>query len=140
MGRPAGDVDELPSYFGDQSPPSPPSGPPRRPGRLPREPAKAPLTLGGPPGPRLVDRRFVRVVDVPLEQSTARLRDAPPLVLRVHLRRVPMELELGPWLVAGTHVELRPLRSVRASRRYFRAGHALLDTLVGSWSEAGRLR
>jgi len=107
-----------------------------------------------------VDRQFVRVVDVPLAGAVAildglwcagssgrgsvvsGLRGPPvgllpggPVVLAAGLHRrlaptLAMELELGPWLLSGTRIELRPRCPVGASRRYFRAGHALLDEVV----------
>jgi hypothetical protein len=64
--------------------------------------------------------------------------------VEVRLRRgapwslaVPMELELIPWpeVFATTWLALCPRRRVHLSRRYFRAGHSLLDRLT-----AGLLR
>ena len=45
---------------------------------------------------------------------------------------VPMELELIPWsrAFATTWLALCPRRRVHRSRRYFRAGHALLDQVT----------
>jgi hypothetical protein len=58
-----------------------------------------------------------------------------PVVVGVELHRrfartLSMELELGPWLLAGTRIDLRPRHPVRATRRYFRVGHAFLDQVV----------
>jgi hypothetical protein len=103
----------------------------------------------------LLDRQFFRVVDVPLVASIVALSErrqvsaqggrmlgppagdigAGPAVAPAEMRRgfgpvLLMELELGPWLSAGTRIDLRPARQVRVSRRYFRSGHALLDAVV----------
>jgi hypothetical protein len=45
---------------------------------------------------------------------------------------VPMELELVPWpeVFATTWLAVCPRRRVHLSRRYFRAGHALLDEMT----------
>lgn len=47
-------------------------------------------------------------------------------------RSVPMRLEVSPWTADGrtTGLELMPVRAVRATPRYFRAGHRLLDDLA----------
>jgi hypothetical protein len=57
----------------------------------------------------------------------ARLRRGAPWALAT-----PMELELVPWsqTFATTLLVLCPRRRVHLSRRYFRAGHGLLDQLT----------
>jgi hypothetical protein len=57
----------------------------------------------------------------------ARLQRAAPWAFAL-----PMELELIPWSHAfpTTWLALCPRRRVHLSRRYFRAGHALLDQLT----------
>ena len=67
--------------------------------------------------------------------------------IRARLRRgpawsppMPMELELIPWsqTLATTWLALFPRRRVLLSRRYFRAGHALLDEVAaGLQARAG---
>jgi hypothetical protein len=59
----------------------------------------------------------------------ARLRRRAPWSLAV-----PMELELIPWpeVFATTWLALCPRRRVHLSRRYFRAGHALLDQVTAA--------
>ena len=43
----------------------------------------------------------------------------------------PMTLELQPWFETfGTKLALQPAGAVRGSRRYFAAGHELLDRLI----------
>ena len=51
-------------------------------------------------------------------------------------RRVPMRLEIEGWSAAVSRVELVPLRRVRPTRRYVRAGHRFLDA-VGEVSVPG---
>ena len=42
-----------------------------------------------------------------------------------------MELDLFPWFETfGTKLSLHPRRAVRPSRRYFKAGHAVLDGVI----------
>jgi hypothetical protein len=55
-------------------------------------------------------------------------------------RRVPMRLEISPWTStdATTWLELVPLRAVRPDRRYYRAGHALLDEISAVAGGGGR--
>jgi hypothetical protein len=139
-------VDELPSYF---------EVAPRPERRQRRRYLPAASTGTSPPAGVRVDRQFVRVVDSPPDAAIAavgggwqapvrggRLLGPPvadfpggPAIVPVGLSRpfgpaLVMELELGPWLLAGTRLDLRPARHVRASRRYFRSGHALLDAVV----------
>lgn len=73
--------------------------------------------------------------------------ERPPSVclrrLRVRLDRgwlppaLPMELEISRWssLRGMTYLELVPRRAVRPSRRYFEAGHRLLDALTAGLRE-----
>ena len=76
-----------------------------------------------------------------LRLGRSRLRGPPALVRRtcrldVQLAQrwrpaVAMELELEPWFgTFGTKMTLHPRRLARPSRRYFRAGHALMDTVT----------
>jgi hypothetical protein len=139
-------IDHLPSYF--EVAPRPEL----------RQRRRHPRTVSAgtsPPAGVRVDRQFIRVVNTPPDAAIAavgrrwqapvrggRLLGPPvatfpggPAIVPVGLRRpfgpvLVMELELGPWLLAGTRLDLRPARHVRASRRYFRSGHALLDAVV----------
>lgn len=47
-------------------------------------------------------------------------------------RQVPVRLELAPWTTDGatSGLELVPMRAVRPTPGYFRAGHRLLDAVV----------
>lgn len=69
--------------------------------------------------------------------GAARLQGVPASAAMPWPLGVPMELELVPWpeIFATTWLVLIARRRVRLSRRYFRAGHALLDELT-----AGLLR
>ena len=52
--------------------------------------------------------------------------------LRHHGRPLAMELRVTPWSSPmDTHLELVPLRRLRANRRYFRNGRVLLADAVG---------
>jgi hypothetical protein len=52
-------------------------------------------------------------------------------------RVIPMVLEIAPWSESSTLLELIPCRRIRPTRRYFRAGHQLLDALI---DQTGRQR
>jgi hypothetical protein len=53
--------------------------------------------------------------------------------LRHHWRSLAMELRVTPWSDGSdTHLELVPLRRVRASRRYFRSGRTLIADAVST--------
>lgn len=90
---------------------------------------------------------FTRVVPRPYDACRNTVCAAFPDVTPVHLheatrlsvdlpigwrRSVPMRLEISPWTADGTTtgLELIPARAVRATPRYYRAGHRLLDELA----------
>ena len=71
-----------------------------------------------------------------------RLQGVPASVAMPWPLGVPMELELVPWpeIFATTWLVLIARRRVRLSRRYFRAGHALLDELTAGLLHHAELR
>jgi hypothetical protein len=89
---------------------------------------------------------FERILDIPydvcrdvalgaglgLQRTSGAMTSAPVRIRRGLFRRhVPMQLRVEPWSVDGsaTAVILAPLTRRRRTRRYFQAGHALLDDL-----------
>ena len=50
-------------------------------------------------------------------------------------RRVPVEMQLSPYITRWCLLELTPLRPMRPSRRYFDTGHDSLDRFAAALSE-----
>ena len=89
---------------------------------------------------------FTRIVPQGYDECRRRVRTVFPAAApvaahgatRLHVdlpvgrRRVPMRVEIAPWTTDGatTGVELVPLRRVRRTARYFRAGHRLADDVA----------
>jgi hypothetical protein len=97
---------------------------------------------------------FERILDIPydvcrdvalgaglgLQRTSGAMTSAPVRIRRGLFRRhVPMQLRVEPWSVDGsaTAVILAPLTRRRRTRRYFQAGHALLDDLSSVARTAG---
>ena len=79
---------------------------------------------------------FTRIVDLPAAALREALHSQTTWVRlpgRIAGRGVQMELLISPWTSPNqTLLELVPRTPARPSRRYFRAGHAVLDRLVSA--------
>ena len=85
---------------------------------------------------------ILRLADAESPSSLCRRRFRVRLDRRWPPPALPMELEMARWssFRRMTYLELMPRRAVRPSRRYFVAGHRLLDALMARLREHSKDR